>query len=117
MKDRLIELIKEGKRSFRGFCPNCDNDNCENCENAGIADYLLTNGVIVPPCRVGDTVYSIFVGKVNPSIIGKLEISINCWDVDFSYEAIGELCPIQFCKENIGKTVFLTREEAERSIK
>ena len=24
-----------------------------------LADYLLTNGVIVPPCNVGDTVYCI----------------------------------------------------------
>ena len=41
-----------------------------NKENDGvraesIADYLLENGVIVPPCKVGDMVYEICLGKLS----------------------------------------------------
>lgn len=42
-KERLIELLADA-----GLC-----------HYDTIADHLLANGVIVPPCKVGDTVYSI----------------------------------------------------------
>ena len=46
MRDRLIELIEEAIEE-------------ESTSSANIADYLRENGVIVPPCKVGDTVYKI----------------------------------------------------------
>lgn len=47
MKDRLIELIQQ---SVKGCARNWVEI---------IADYLLANGVIVLPCKVGDIVYCI----------------------------------------------------------
>ena len=44
MRDRLIKLIK--------YCTSC-----EECREEDIADHLLANGVIVPPCKVDDTIY------------------------------------------------------------
>ena len=44
-RERLIELIKQGNGGY-------DFNSLER-----IADHLLANGVIVPPCNVGDTVY------------------------------------------------------------
>ena len=53
MRDRLIELLKETFEYTRGTCIDFD-------ESAEInADNLLANGVIVPPCKVGQTVYKI----------------------------------------------------------
>lgn len=50
-RDRLIDLItKEVPR------PKAD----------ALAIHLLANGVIVPPCKVGDVVYVISRGKVIP---------------------------------------------------
>ena len=53
MRDRLIELIKQvpygvsvGAKFTQQFSEK-------------MADNLLANGVIVPPCKVGDTVYYI----------------------------------------------------------
>ena len=43
MRDRLIELLIEGHKQYLFYDQ--------------IADYLLANGVIAPPCKVGDTVY------------------------------------------------------------
>lgn len=35
------------------------------CQIGAIADYLIANGVIVPPCKVGDTVYELDVYAFN----------------------------------------------------
>lgn len=48
MRDRLVELLQE----------YTDNNNGGG-NNYGRADHLIANGVIVPPCKVGDTVYCI----------------------------------------------------------
>ena len=45
MRDRLIELLANSGCS-------ADLDTYQE-----IADYLLANGVIIPPCKVGDKVY------------------------------------------------------------
>lgn len=44
-RDRLIELLNT-------YMSGCDGDYAEE-----LADYLIANGVIVPPCKVGDTAY------------------------------------------------------------
>jgi hypothetical protein len=89
-KERLVELIKDEI----------------DCDKAGIipewlADYLLANGVIVPPCKVGDTVYQIDGVRVYESTIKNV-----------IYDTNG----VAFDEDAIGKTVFLTREEAEKAL-
>ena len=49
MRERLIDLMQEG--DFKSGCA------ANEVDLGFIADYLLNNGVIVPPCKVGDTVY------------------------------------------------------------
>ena len=53
-RERLIELIQNAVNG------------CARHWAEIIADYLLANGVIVPPCKVGDTVYVISRGEVIP---------------------------------------------------
>ena len=56
-RERLVELLKQ-------TC-HCKDEDCSNCSSNGIcftykdADHLLENGVIVPPVKVGQTVYYI----------------------------------------------------------
>ena len=50
-KDRLIELIEDTLQEWE-----CDVSEKTISE---IAEHLIENGVIVPPCKVGDTVYKI----------------------------------------------------------
>ena len=45
-RDRLIELMQ-----------NWGTENTDSFPFESVADYLLANGVIVPPCKVGDKVY------------------------------------------------------------
>ena len=123
MRDGLIELIKQSIECCEDETANCAN--CKYCAtkasaNCGIekcADYLLANGVIVPPCKVGDTVYVIDVVDVKEHIKKKtvcgfeidLMFAVKTWDT------MGRRYFYYF--EQFGKTVFLTREEAERALK
>lgn len=109
MRDRLIELCK----SYVHDCHNpCEKElaSCTNCVYEQLADYLLDNGVIVPPCKVGDILYYIPFG----STITKWEIrSIEIIQDDIVFHC-GR---IFFLKHDIGKTVFLTREAAENALR
>ena len=116
-RERLIDLMIEAKRtepetgSFTDY----------------LADYLLEHGVIVPPCKVGDTVYSYCetFGAILPYFVETLNIGYYSKnEIVYRYEANchnGEedelLDGIDFEIDDIGKTVFLTREEAEKALK
>ena len=100
-RERLIDLMIGAKRtdpetgSFTDY----------------LAEYLLEHGVIVPPCNVGDKVYrpSDCLGVVQFVII-----SFNIYENEmfFTDDSENIIYP-----SDIGKTVFLTREEAERALK
>ena len=67
MRDRLIELIIQADNKCAntiscGECEHCGKG--EECINHNIADHLIANGVILPPCKVGQTVWFIGDGKM-----------------------------------------------------
>lgn len=116
MRDRLVELLQSVPAEHDG------------CRGVGrIADHLIANGVIVSPCKVGDTVYSFceVFGAVLPYFVETLNIAYydknkivcqyeaNCTNV----EENELLDSIDFEFDDIGKTVFLTREEAEAALR
>ena len=93
MRDRLVELISEIVHPYFA---------------EGIADKLIENGVIVLPCKVGKNVYH--VCKRQYAVDGNRKLWVEDWVIvihAFDYSMIPE----------IGKTVFLTREEAEQALK
>lgn len=93
MRDRLIKLLFESEL-FNGADGKADAN--------FLADHLLANGVIVPPCKVGDTVYQICNGgRIYESTIKGV-----------IYDTSG----IAFDERAIGKNVFLTREDAEKAL-
>ena len=92
MRDRLIELLGDYLYSEQ------------------IADHLLANGVIVPPCKVGDKVYEIVHGEVSETeAVGFLV----CQDGAILL-ITSHFFPIS---REIGCSVFLTREDAQRALK
>lgn len=62
------------------------------------AQYLLSNGVNLPPCKVGDTVYQADGVRVYESVVKKV-----IYDTD----------GIAFDETAIGTSVFTRREQAE----
>ena len=105
MQDRLIELIHESDLSL---------------DSVRLADHLIANGVIVLPCKVGDTVYSVkgnfiksdtvvgfHLGRF-PTLRGQARKEyLVCYNINY-------LSHIDIAQ--IGKTVFFTREEAEKAL-
>ena len=109
MRERLIELIESTRYWGSGT-------------SAEIADYLLANGVIVPPCKVGDTVYIIDEGDecTEPYV---LDVTITAIGYDIGGFWITMDLPLgikmsaHIGERSFGKTVFLTKEEAEAALK
>ena len=88
------------------YCKGCKYESEKSCEDSNRADYLLENGMIVPPCKMGTTIYMIvekrasvtreyfrFIKKTKLTFLN-LERVLKCF----------------------GKTVFLTREEAKQAL-
>ena len=68
--------------------------------------------VVVKPCKVGDKLYRVFAGEIFEHRVGSMKYFAiqGRWDIE-TYP----FCP---CVESsIGKTVFLTHEEAERALR
>ena len=113
-RERLIELLMQGDiaAAKQGVF------NCCMCrrEAETIADYLLENGVIVPPVQVGATVY--YTDSYR-HLIKPLEIfGSDCTKRICKYYCRGgDYTPAWFNPAEIGKTVFLTRKEAEKALK
>ena len=60
MRDRLVNLINQDNCPSPFMCSNeCKYAHLKNCCGDRLADHLIENGVIVPPCKVGETLYLI----------------------------------------------------------
>lgn len=105
MRDRLIELSKKAHSEW--LKKEYDHE-IDKSLGEYVADYLLANGVIVLPCKVGDTVY-----QTDGIRIYELEI----FDISLrKNKPYYETESIDFDDDAIGKSVFLTREEAEKTL-
>ena len=109
MEDKLYKIVSE-----------CLNGNCAEMYDlnpltasgitSNVVQSLLANGVIVLPCKVGDMVWKAIRGRI--------------WTQKITHITIFEQLVVFvdddndgcFVTENIGKTVFLTREEAEAKL-
>ena len=109
-RDRLIELIKKGEKEF-----SLSNRPVLDIEEY-IADYLLANGVIVPPCKVGDAIYRIvdMSHTTCKSFVSDFPEVVEPYAVIYK-DIFGSYSCIPF--DEFGKTVFLTEEEAEAALK
>lgn len=110
-REKLIELIEKGQTEYyNSFGSNGIR------HNEYVADCLLANGVIVPPCKVGDKVYPIEGCK---KYIQEFEVKKLQYTNQFGLEIVAysrnRICYI-FDASNIGETVFLSREDAEKAL-
>lgn len=123
MRDRLIELLLkdlECDKNGNGNCEMCEykyaDKKCEKYLIRILADHLLANGVILPPCKVGDELFRIIKltsGAYKP-FVPTLPDKVEPYGI-FYKGLMGEYRCIPF--EEFGKTVFLTREEAEKALR
>ena len=100
--ERLIELIENSKR-LTGIAWS---DEVEK-----IADYLMQNGVIVPPCKIGDRVWGIRrfhnVERVQEGIVNEMY---------FMRDMRLQIVIKSVCRGTFGEKIFLSKEEAEAAL-
>lgn len=120
MRDRLVELTKAS------LIRHIDKS-CKLAEN--ITDDLLASGVIVPPYKVGQTVYVLTTDsptgieetKISQVVVrvkgnGGMSYSIAAPCVfDDLGDAKWSFC-WSFFENDFNKTVFLTKEQAEKAL-
>lgn len=129
-----IDMDHEAAEQLRQLCQGCDLDRLEELAEADKAGRL-----VVLPCKVGDTVWAAS-GKIIKCEIDEMYLCdgggieylvtfdcdgadckrcpFNRWEQDCSGERYCECeygCS-SFKDSDIGKTVFLTREEAEKAL-
>jgi hypothetical protein len=110
MRDRLIELVMNTPKLPITVGGRTNGKTYQTAGN--IADHLLENGVIVPPCKVGDKVYQTDGIRIYPSVITELVIGEK--NIIF-YTNYGN--NIAFDETAIGDSIYLTKEEAEKALK
>ena len=126
-RERLIELIRNAPKTDTVYGDIRLKDPVPTLQT--IADHLLSNGVIVPPCKVGDIVYAegwwwrdgkdIVAYQITNITITqnkKGEWTKKYRAMRFENEKTVDI-QLNFSFEEIGKTVFLTKEEAEKALK
>ena len=99
-RERLVELLSDEINKPTQFTLQ------------SIADYLLANGVIVPPCKVGQTVYA---------IDRRSQLWWKGTAMSFCYTGTGMEFGVLFDDGEFAvykdDAVFLTKEEAEAKLK
>ena len=126
MKERLIELCENVISSCKAsLCEDCEHNNIDypNCMSVHFADHLLANGVIVPTLNCGDRVWFIpkGLGEVCEATVIRVEYnyftSPQEWIViDYISSIVGKHEYKSRIDLMLGKTVFLTKEEAEKAL-
>lgn len=101
-REKLIKLLDDG-------CYKACSDASGKKVNEVLADYLLANGVTVLPCKIGDILYSIWEDDNGVLQIDETEIE------DVSTQKIW-VNGGGFDVDWLGKSDFLSREEAEKEI-
>ena len=110
MRDRLIELI--GQVIHKHFANE-------------LADRIIDDGWIRPPCKVGQKVYYVSDNPINLSVQANTiyEATVNrIVTTQYGTTLIIQIHNSYGCTEipdinDFGKTVFLTKEEAEAKLK
>ena len=102
-RGRLIELIQKSV------------DGCAENRAAVIADYLLENGVIVPPVKVGGIVWVIYNKCVMPANVMAVYVDKSGGMFDLKILTDGLKSVIN--KDYTFDMVYLTEEQAEKHLK
>ena len=113
-RDRLIELKRQAVNYAQEKADESGGLVCIDDE----VDYLLANGVIVLPFKIGQSVYDIsefMNGSYAPEMYemkgNELNIELNkAGEYIFTYDGM------YIYPEDMGRSVFLTKEEAEKAL-
>lgn len=101
-----IDMDHEAAEQLRHLCRDCDLDRLEK-----LAEADKSGRVVIRPCKVGDTLFRVFAGEILEHKVRNMRyLAIQGrWDIDTT-----PFC--SYVESSIGKTIFLTREEAKAAL-
>lgn len=101
-----IDMDHEAAEQLRRLCRDCDLDRLEELVEAD-----KSGRVVIRPCKVGDTLFRVFAGEILEHKVRNMRyLAIQGrWDIDTT-----PFC--SYVESSIGKTIFLTREEAKAAL-
>ena len=122
MRDRLIELLRNAPKTDVVYGDIKLDKPVQTLQT--IAAHLLANGIIVPPCKVGDKVwflnkhYSIAMRRNAVYEARVVRVYVEKGNVlTLAIQVKNKMGTTEFPRiTEIGKTVFLTKEEAEKAL-
>lgn len=106
LQDIICEVIQDG-----GCIGHCNHPPCYKVKQ--LAEALIKNGVIVPPCNVGDTVY--YIGGIHNTLVKPArvdEIYFNGGDF-----GLGLVTENNVYFDMPANEVYLTKNAAKEAIK
>lgn len=104
MRDRLIELLEQAEGLKNNDMPSLEEE----------ADYILANGVIIPPLAIGQEIYVVW----DSSGFKKYTVeNFVYYGFDIVFSADGENGGCTFTKDDINSLVFLSKEDAEKRLR
>lgn len=132
--DEFIERAKEKAREYRYHADSFESDNpmntvciksAEDCEQ--LAEWLEKakeyqrleeqGRLLKLPCKVGDTVYGISMGKIITLIVNEISIFYMKGEKIINAKCQNDDMFRNYIEMEFGKTVFLTKSEAEAKLK
>ena len=104
-----IDMDYEAAEQLRQLCRGCDLARFEE-----LAEADRDGRLVVLPCKVGNVVYGVHGEKtILPMVVKWIETCTNGWCIAVQY---AQMAPRFYRFFDFGKTVFLTREEAEKAL-
>lgn len=115
-KERLIELIDDFGDDV-ALCDICDRPlaDCEGCTREQLAEFLIENGVIVPPVKVGSIVWVIYNKCVMPANV--LAVYVDKSGGMFDLKILTEGLKSIVNKDYTFDMVYTTKEQAEKALR
>ena len=105
MRDRLIEILEESDD-----LPICDSYD-------GFADYLIENGVIVPPVKIGQELWDIHYNRPRKWEVVYLGFNGKEWFINLHYyKDKHNFATRQIQDRYLNRLFFYSREEAEKAL-
>ena len=124
MKKKLFDLLMSCGQCDRFDeccgCKKCEyeysDDNCEKHLTEIVVNGLLNAGVLVPPVKIGDTVYTIHRGKIKEWTVYHITFNLAKKFAFYTHDE-GRQCCREIEESYIGDIVFLTEEDAITALK
>lgn len=114
-KERLVEVLDN---SFVDFIDFANRNPAEKTSSEFIADYILADGWVRPPVKVGDKVYKPWKAGGRNVVAEFVVVAIisaisNQWSI--KYKKVGGTICYQADMHSVGKELFTSREDVEKA--